>query len=171
MFTSYLKTCSIVIGLFSQTERGADMDIAERRKVLGAKLRETRQERRLSQAEFAAKAGISPVYFSQIEAGQRIPVDAVCTRISEVLPDAMDWHTFRVEAMQLREPTTAALFKRQDRVSELDRDPHFYQLRVALDNLPPELRTHFLVSWTRELQMLGERTARAEEIIHRMKKS
>lgn len=51
----------------------------------GAGLVERRRARKLNQEQFAAEAGISKAYLSQIEAGKRLPSLAMLIDIAEAL--------------------------------------------------------------------------------------
>jgi transcriptional regulator with XRE-family HTH domain len=55
------------------------------RDSFGRFLREARLARRLSQAALARAAGISPVFVSQLETGQRVPSDRVVKALATAL--------------------------------------------------------------------------------------
>ena len=74
----------------------------------GEMLRATRRARGLSQAALAKAAGISPVFVSQIETGQRIPSDRVAKDISTALD--LPWREILRGVWSLRSREAGELF-------------------------------------------------------------
>jgi transcriptional regulator with XRE-family HTH domain len=52
---------------------------------IGMRLKATREKRRLSQADVAAKAGISREYLARLEAGKHDPTVGTLERLAKVL--------------------------------------------------------------------------------------
>ncbi|MBI2409737.1 helix-turn-helix transcriptional regulator [Candidatus Kaiserbacteria bacterium] len=137
----------------------------EGRKILGSKLQGARQALGLSQARIAAMAGISPVYWSQIETGLRVPSDEVLSRLTEILSPVIDWKAFRTEALILREPTIATLFNGSAEIatSQLAENPRWRQIRTELKQLPDELSIALVSLWLVELKLAKEGAASRSE--------
>ncbi len=52
---------------------------------LGARLKQAREKRRLTQAMLAQRAGLSTVYVRKLEAGERLPSLPVLERLAKIL--------------------------------------------------------------------------------------
>jgi transcriptional regulator with XRE-family HTH domain len=134
---------------------------ADQRQALGSKIREARQTRYRSQDAFADALKVAAPYISQIEAGKRIPSDELCTTMSRLLPDALDWAAIRMEAHRLRSPLgIATLLESTTTVTaEIAKDPAFQRLWLALEqtSLPKERRDTLIAGWLQEIKMIKER--------------
>lgn len=60
-------------------------------RALGARIRATRKHHRLTQAQLAAKAGISTSFMGHIERGTRVPSIETLISIKEALSLSMDY--------------------------------------------------------------------------------
>lgn len=80
---------------------------AERRRF-GQVLRSARRARNLSQSALAKTIGISPVFISQVETGQRIPSDRITKAIATMLD--LPSHELIRTVYRLRSPEAEELF-------------------------------------------------------------
>ena len=80
---------------------------AERRRF-GEILRAARRASGLSQAALAKAVGVSPVFISQIETGQRVPSDRITRAIATLL--GLPWQELIRTVYRLRSPEADELF-------------------------------------------------------------
>jgi len=80
----------------------------EERQAFGEMLRNARRARRISQAELAKAVGISPVFVSQVETGQRAPSDRIAKHIATAL--GLPWQDILRAVYRLRSPEAEEIF-------------------------------------------------------------
>lgn len=72
-------------------------------RVLRKRIIEAREQHKWSQAELAAKAGVTPAAISQIESGNRTPTIPVLHRIANVLGESIDFLTGKTDKSEFED--------------------------------------------------------------------
>jgi transcriptional regulator with XRE-family HTH domain len=80
----------------------------DEQQAFGEMLRNARRGRRVSQAALAKAVGISAVFVSQIETGQRVPSDRVAKDLATAL--GLPWQDTVKAVYRLRSPEASELF-------------------------------------------------------------
>ncbi len=134
---------------------GAGID----RKGLGVLLRQARLSLGLSQAKLAKTVGVSPVFISQLETGQRVPSDRVAKRVAITLD--LPWQEVLRAVYALRSREAGELFAESD----VQREPRWRSvvdvpslrlllLQLASLKLPPSDIERLVANWTNDVQFL-----------------
>ena len=136
------------------------------RASLGRLLKDTRLARRFSQAVLAKSAGVSAVFISQIESGQRIPSDRVAKRIADAL--GLPWQHVLQEIYRLRSHEGGGLFSELEETREpgwrsVTEMPSIRMLLLQLASLklPPAELEMLLNNWCHQVDFLKTQLRKA----------
>src|SRR5215471_16275277 len=86
------------------------------------RLREARDQRKLSQSELAEKAGLQPSAISHFETGRRSPSFDNLKALSEALQVSTDYLLGRVDSPHLSGAVADQLFRHAEKMSREDLD-------------------------------------------------
>ncbi len=130
----------------------------EERKSFGELLRNARRASGLSQAALAKTVGISPVFVSQIETGQRIPSDRIAKDLAIRL--RLDWQEVLRVVYRLRSPEADELFPRGEGDAKTSRMVteipaiRFLLLQLAGLNLSKADVEMLVRNWTNDVALI-----------------
>ncbi len=131
----------------------------EERQAFGEMLRNARRARGISQAALAKAAGISPVFVSQIETGQRVPSDRIAKDIATLL--GLPWQDMLRAVYCLRSPEAEEIFSagEQDDCSNMvSQIPsiRFLLLQLAGLNLAKSDVETLVRNWSNDLTLITQ---------------
>jgi transcriptional regulator with XRE-family HTH domain len=130
----------------------------EARRQFGEMLRKARRELGISQAVLAKEVGISPVFVSQIETGQRVPSDRIAKDIATALK--LPWRDVVRSAWLLRSPEAGELFAEAEatHVTSLAAIPSFRMLLFQLAglNLSTSDIEKLVRNWSSDVALIRE---------------
>lgn len=131
----------------------------EERQAFGEMLRNARRARGISQAALAKAAGISPVFVSQIETGQRVPSDRIAKDIATLL--GLPWQDVLRAVYRLRSPEAEEIFSagEQDECSNVvSQIPsiRFLLLQLAGLNLAKTDVETLIRNWSNDLTLITQ---------------
>lgn len=131
----------------------------EERQAFGGMLRSARRARRISQAALAKAVGISPVFVSQIETGQRVPSDRIAKDIAIRL--GLPWQDVVRAVYRLRSPEAVEIFSAADEggySSVVSRIPsiRFLLLQLAGLNLSQADVEMLIRNWSNDLALITQ---------------
>lgn len=136
------------------------------RQAFGSLLRSARRARKLPQTALAKAVGVSPVFISQIETGQRIPSDRVAKNLAIAL--GLPWQEVLRSVYVLRSREAGELFAG----SEASGEPEwrsvadipairFLLFQLASLKLPPGDIEALVNNWNNDVQFLRTQLSRA----------
>lgn len=118
---------------------------------IGSTIRQARIAAGMTQEQLARQAGISPPYMSQIEKG-KIPSFAVCERLGQALPQALDLCWLLNEITKINCPRLALIGSwHLANAEDVPRDPIFARLERELDTLPAEDAAILIAGFQRDV--------------------
>ena len=107
-------------------------------KKLGMLLREARKARGLKGYELAKKAGVNPVYITQIEKHDKLPSASVMKRIADVLGDQNLFNIY----IKIKFPELHEIFGKE--LDWLENECQELENMIKRDDLSPKEKNEFL---------------------------
>ena len=97
-------------------------------------LREARKARGLKGYELAKKAGVNPVYITQIEKHDKLPSSLVMKKITDVLKDRTLFETY----LKIKYPILHEIFQEEEK--DLNRESNELSMELTEPNISQEKR-------------------------------